>query len=82
MSDAFRRLRSAIRKLPTRNAAAFVAAFHLPESEELAVLLIDVERLSAVQTAEAMNVSPETVKRRRAAAYARMVTEIRDIDNR
>ena len=76
MREDFRTLRAAIRKMPTREATAMVKAFRLPEEEEAAVVLCDIRKLSRIQAGDAMGLSPDAVKNRRAAAYARMCAEI------
>lgn len=76
MRDDCRAIRAELRRMPTKDAAAMIASFRLPQEEDAAVYLMDVGKLSAIQAAERMGVSPETVKRRRASAYARMAAEI------
>lgn len=79
MLDEHRELRRKIRSMPTKDAAALVAAFRLPDEEDAAVVLMDIRKLSTIQTADAMGVSVDTVKKRRATAYARMIQEIKGL---
>lgn len=79
MREEYRELRRRIRSMPTKMAAEFVAAFRLPSEEDAAVTLMDIRKLSTIQAAGIMGLSPDTVKNRRAAAYARMIQELESL---
>lgn len=62
--------------MPTKDAAATVAAFRLPSEEDEVIYYTDIMKMSIVAVSQKMCMSPETVKRRRAAAYERIAAEL------
>ena len=69
-------LREAIKDLTPGKSVPVIQSFGLTPEEEKYIIEGDVNRKSVVQIAMENNVSPETVKRRREKAYARILLEL------
>lgn len=80
MRERYRKLREVIRAMPTKEATSMVQAFRLPSEEEAAVILMDIRKMSRIQAGDAMGLSPDAVRNRRASAYSRMCAEIEDME--
>jgi len=59
-----------------RRAEEYIRAFDLYEDEAAYIIEREVKRMSVQQIAEAHNVSPETVKRRRRSGFSRIMNQI------
>lgn len=76
MNERHRAIRALLTSTSPRRAVEYIRAFELPEDEETALILCDVRRKSCLEAARALSVSPETVKRYRHRAYAKIADEI------
>lgn len=59
-----------------KRAISYIKAFELPEEEEACLIERDVRKRSYIQISEAMNMSPETVKKRRHNAFAKIADQL------
>lgn len=59
-----------------RRAVDCIQSFQLRPDEEAALIECDVRGLSYVQAADKMNLSTDTIKRRRQSAYSKIADEI------
>ena len=76
MNGRHRAIRAVLTAMSPRRAEAYIQSFRLPAEEELFLLECDVRGLSYLQAAEKHSVSPETIKRRRCKAYAKIADEL------
>lgn len=73
MDAGARALRSSLRTMCPRRAADLLREAALPEEEARCVYEGDVRGRSVLELAGELNCSPETVKRRRRAAYRKLL---------
>jgi DNA-directed RNA polymerase specialized sigma24 family protein len=72
MNTQHRAIRAALSAMSPRRAIAYVQSFELPEEEERCLIERDIKRHSCIEVASLLNVSVETVKKRRQAAYRKI----------
>lgn len=72
-------LKHAVKRMGTREAKAWIKTFELPEEEESAIIMCDVEGLSLVQASLKSNHSPEVISRYKGLAYDRISREIDEV---
>lgn len=72
MDNQHRSIRHMLGGMAPTRAAAYVKSFELPEDEEFCILNCDVRKKSCVQTAMMINLSPESVKKKRRAGYSKI----------
>lgn len=65
-------IRSMLRGMAPSVAIPYIRSFQLPEDEELVLIECDARRKSVEQVAQAMNLSAETVGRRRRSALKKL----------
>lgn len=76
MNCQHREIRALLTSMAPRRAVDYISAFELPAEEEACLLLHDVRQLSYTQISDICHASPETIKRRRQRAYAKIADEI------
>ena len=59
-----------------KRAVAYIRSFELPEEEEIFLIECDVRRKSYIQAAQDHATTPETIKRRRQRAYAKIIDHL------
>jgi DNA-directed RNA polymerase specialized sigma24 family protein len=69
-------IRALLREMAPVRAIAIVKACQLPALEEACVIKCDVEQLSCVEAAWKLNVTEDTVKKRRKKAYIKIADHI------
>lgn len=72
MDDRTHAVRDLLRSMAPAASIPYIRSFQLPEEEELALIEIDARGKSVQQVAQARNLSPETVKRRRQKALRKL----------
>lgn len=72
MDDRTQAVRHMLRSMCPSASIPFIQKFQLPEEEELVLIECDARGKSVQQVAQSMNLSPETVWRRRRAALLKI----------
>ena len=72
MDDRTRAVRTRLRSMCPAVSIPFIQKFQLPEEEERVLIECDARGKSVQQVAQAMNLSPATVWRRRRAALMKI----------
>ena len=72
MDDRTHAVRAMLRGMCPSASIPYIQSFQLPEEEERVLIECDARRKSVQQVAQAMNLSPETVWRRRRAALMKI----------
>lgn len=73
MDEASRSVRAMLRSMAPAVSIPYIQSFQLPEDEERVLIECDARRRSVQQVAQAMSLSPETVKRRRRQALKKII---------
>lgn len=76
MNTQHREIRALLSSMSPKRAEQAVRLVGLPADEEAAVLAVDVQGQSCLQTAARLHVSVDTVKRLRRSAYQKLQDEI------
>jgi len=76
MDSHHRAIRALLKSMSPRRAEAYIKAFCLQDDEEAVLIQGDVRGLSYVEIGDKLHMTPEVVKRRRRAAYAKIVDAI------
>ncbi len=76
MDSHHRAIRALLKSMSPRRAEAYIKAFCLREDEEAVLIQGDVRGLSYVEIGDNLHMTPEVVKRRRRAAYAKIADAI------
>jgi len=71
-----RTIRALLSEMGPLRAESYVRAFDLHEDEALYIIEREAKRKSIQQIADAYNVSPETVKRRRKSGFSKIINQI------
>ncbi len=82
MDSHHRAIRALIKSMSPKRAEAYIEAFHLREEEEAVLIQGDVWGLSYVEIGRDLHMTPEVVKRRRRAAYAKIADAIEHEETR
>lgn len=72
MDPETRTIRAMLCAMCPKRAVEYIKAFELPPEEEMVLIEREVRKRSVQQIAEAHQMSPETVKHRRQAAFHKM----------
>lgn len=72
MDDRTFAVRQMLRSMCPSASIPYIQSFQLPEEEELVLIEIDARSKSVQQVAQELNLSPETVWRRRRAALLKI----------
>lgn len=72
MDDRTFAVRQMLRSMCPSASIPYIQSFQLPEEEELVLIEIDARSKSVQQVAQELNLSPETVWRRRRAALMKI----------
>lgn len=72
MDDLTHAVRAMLRSMCPSASIPYIQSFQLPEEEERVLIECDARRKSVQQVAQSMNLSPETVWRRRRAALTKL----------
>ena len=72
MDPETRTIRAMLCAMCPKRAVEYIKAFELPPEEEMVLIEREVRKRSVQQIAEAHQMSPETVKHRRRAAFHKM----------
>lgn len=72
MNSQHRAIRALLTSMSPRRAESYIKAFGLRAEEEAVLIEGDVRGLSHVQIAASLHLTPDTVKRRRRAAYSKI----------
>lgn len=72
MDDRTLAVRQMLRSMCPAASIPYIQGFQLPEEEELVLIECDARGKSVQQVAQAMNLSPETVWRRRRAGLIKI----------
>lgn len=78
MNNIKKEIRQRLSVMATREARAWVKQFELPEREETAIILCDIERKSLTAAADVMNVCTACVSQNKNNGYARIYRELCD----
>lgn len=76
MDTHHRAIRALLKSMSPRRVEAYIKAFCLREDEEAVLIQGDVRGLSYVEIGDNLHMTPEVVKRRRRAAYAKIADAI------
>lgn len=76
MNTQHKAIRALLTSMAPTRAVSYIRAFELPEDEEICLVECDVKRLSAVQVAMRMGMTPDTVKKKRQRAFAHIADAI------
>lgn len=76
MNSQHRAIRALLQSMAPSRAAAYIQSFGLRPEEEAVLRICDIGGLSCQQAADRLNLSSETVKRRRRQAYGKIADEI------
>lgn len=76
LNSQHRAIRALLSSMSPRRAVDYVQSFQLRPDEEAVLIECDVRGLSYVQAAGKLNLSPDTIKRRRQSAYSKISDEI------
>lgn len=76
MNSQHRAIRALLSSMSPRRAVDYIQSFQLRPDEEAALIECDVRGLSYIQAADKLNLSPDTIKRRRQSAYSKIADEI------
>lgn len=76
MNSQHRAIRALLSSMSPRRAVDYVQSFQLRPDEEAALIECDVRGLSYIQAADKLNLSTDTIKRRRQSAYGKIADEI------
>lgn len=76
MDSQHRAIRAHISSMAPRRAEAYIRSFELPEEEAESLIQCDVRRLSYIQAAEKLHISPECLKKRRRRAFTKIADDI------
>lgn len=74
MDERSRLVRARLRGMAPAVSIPYIRSFQLPEDEERVLIECDAHGKSVEQVAQAMRLSPETVKRRRQRAFQKMIS--------
>lgn len=72
MDDRTLAVRQMLRSMCPAASIPYIRSFQLPEEEELVLIEVDARRKSVQQVAQALNLSPETIWRRRRSALLKI----------
>lgn len=76
MNSQHRAIRALLSSMSPRRAVDYIQSFQLRPDEEAVLIECDVRGLSYIQAADKLNLSPDTIKRRRQSAYRKIADEI------
>lgn len=76
MNSQHRAIRALLSSMSPRRAVDYIQSFQLRPDEEAVLIECDVRGLSYVQAAGKLNLSTDTIKRRRQSAYSKIADEI------
>ena len=76
MNRQHKQIRALISSMAPLRAISYIQAFQLPEEEEVCLIEMDVRKRSYIQIANALNMSPETVKKRRRSAFSKIADQL------
>lgn len=76
MNSQHRTIRALLSSMSPRRAVDYVQSFQLRPDEEAVLIECDVRGLSYIQAADKLNLSTDTIKRRRQSAYSKIADEI------
>ena len=76
MNEQQKKLRTKLGEMGPKRAIAYICSFSLREDEEKFLIEREIKGKSISQIARENHVSPETVKRRRKAAFKKMLDQI------
>lgn len=69
-------IRALISVMAPKRAVSYIKSFELPADEESSLIECDVHNLSCIQTAQALNMSAEQVKRARQRAFRKIADQL------
>lgn len=72
MNSQHKAVRALLGGMAPKRAVLYVRSFELPEDEAFCIINCDIRKKSCVQTAMEINLSPDTVKKKRRSAYSKI----------
>lgn len=78
MDSTHRAIRTKLATMAPKRAVAYIQSFELPEEEAACLIECDVRRRSYVQAGERLHLSPESIKKRRRRAFAKIADALND----